>query len=273
MLIWFILLTSVVIIIMYLLMIMPKIFHRYESSSFDTYYYAHRGLHGDKDEAPENSLAAFQLAIEGKYGIELDVQLSKDGVAVVFHDYSLRRVCGIEKNVNELTFVELTELRLVNSACQIPSLKQVLDLINGCVPLIIELKIEKVDTAVCSAVDLLLKQYKGLYCIQSFNPFALMWYKKHRPDIMRGQLSSNFIKDKESGNMIIYWLLQNLLLNFITKPDFISYNYQYRHMISFKLCHKLYGIKTFAWTIQSQETLEKCSDDFDVFIFDHFIPK
>ncbi len=272
---WFyiILTTIVLILILYLLAIMPKLTGRHDLTPWQGRYYAHRGLHQNPMETPENSMAAFRLAISHNYGIEMDVQLSKDNVPVVFHDFNLKRVCGLNKKVRDLTFAELQELTLYQSRERIPSFQSVLDMVDGQVPLIVEFKVELHDTSVCRITAPMLEQYKGLYCIESFNPLVLLWYKNNRPKIMRGQLSSNLIKDKEVGSASAYFILQNLLLNFITKPDFISYNYIHRKMLSFMLCRRLYRIPAFAWTIKSQESLNESRNSFDFFIFDHFIPQ
>lgn len=263
----------VLISVLYLLAIMPKIRGRHDLSPWQVRYYAHRGLHNNNSEAPENSMAAFKLAVNQNYGIEMDVQLSKDGVPVVFHDFNLKRACGIDKKVKDLTFDQLQELTLFHSKERIPSLQSVLDMVNGQVPLIIEFKVEFTDTSVCDITAPMLDNYKGLYCIESFNPLVLFWYKRKRPHIMRGQLASNLIKDKEEGSVSLFFILQNLLLNFITKPDFISYNYIHRSTLSLILCKRLYRTPTFAWTIKSQESLNASRKWFDYFIFDHFIPQ
>lgn len=119
---------------------MPKVLNKPNLSGFMGRYYAHRGLHQDKNISPENSLAAFQLAVDNNYGIELDVNLTMDHVPIVFHDGDLKRVCGLDKKVNEMTFEELKSLRLYNSNERIPHLQEVLDLVDNQVPLIIELK-------------------------------------------------------------------------------------------------------------------------------------
>lgn len=273
MLLYIILLAIVLILILYLLAIMPKVRGRHDLSSWRVRYYAHRGLHQNVNETPENSMAAFKLAVSQNYGIEMDVQLSKDKVPVVFHDFTLKRVCGVDKKVKELTFSELQELTLYKSQERIPSFQSVLDMVNGQVPLIIEFKVELHDTSVCDITAPMLDRYPGQYCIESFNPLVLFWYKHKRPRIMRGQLSSNLIKDKEVGSFSLYFILQNLLLNFITKPDFISYNYVHRSTLSLILCRRLYRTPTFAWTIKSQESLNVSRKCFDYFIFDHFIPQ
>jgi glycerophosphoryl diester phosphodiesterase len=272
---WFLTIPIIILtlFILYLLAIMPKLTRRPDITPWKGWYFAHRGLHQSHKKSPENSMAAFKLAVEKGFGIELDVQLSKDRVPVVFHDYTLIRICGVDKKVCDLTLKELQELRLYTSNEQIPTLESVLNLVDGKVPLIVEFKVESHDTSVCDVVAPMLDKYKGLYCIESFNPLALMWYKKNRPNVMRGQLSSNLIKDKESGDPSLYFILQNLLLNFVTKPHFIAYNHLHSKMPSFVLCRNLYRIPTFAWTIKSQEALESSKKSFDFFIFDHFIPQ
>jgi glycerophosphoryl diester phosphodiesterase len=263
----------VTLLVLYLLAIMPKITHRHNLKPWQGRYYAHRGLHQSMTDSPENSMTAFRLAVEHKFGIEMDVQLSKDNIPVVFHDFTLKRVCGLDKKVRDLTFAELQQLTLYNSKEKIPSFQAVLELVNGLVPLIIEFKVEFLDTSVCDITAPMLKNYKGLYCIESFNPLVLLWYKKKCPKIMRGQLSSYFIKDKEEGNVSMYFVLQNLLLNFLTKPDFISYNYIHRKVLSLTLCRRLYRTPTFAWTIKNQQSLNESRNSFDFFIFDQFMPQ
>ena len=262
----------IIAIVLYLLAIMPKVFKTNAMTSFKEYYFAHRGLHKDPSITPENSLAAFSLAVENNYGIELDVQLSEDNVPVIFHDYSLKRVCGIDLKVNELSFNELRELRLHSSHEKIPHLSEVLELVNGRVPLIIELKMGTSDITLCGIVLPYLDKYKGEYCIESFNPLGVRYFKKHRPNIVRGQLSSDFFKDKEPGNKVLHFVLKNLLLNFIAKPDFIAYSCKYKNALSFVLCKNLYKPITAAWTIDSQEILDCCKNKFDLFIFEDFIP-
>lgn len=268
----YILAIILIVMILYLLSIKPTVLRDYDLKHWKGKCFAHRGLHKDKNEIPENSMAAFQLALENKYGIEIDVQLSKDNVPVVFHDFTLKRVCGVNKKVNELTSKELHELYLHDSKEKIPTLQAVLDLVQGKVPLLIEFKAEGTDISVCQACASLLDNYKGIYCIQSFNPLVLLWYKNNKPHIMRGQLASNFIKDKETGSKTLYFILQNLLLNFITKPNFISYNFLHRHTPSLFLCRKLYHAPTFAWTIRTKQQLDDCKQVFDYYIFENFIP-
>ncbi|CRZ34687.1 glycerophosphoryl diester phosphodiesterase [Herbinix hemicellulosilytica] len=264
---------AAVLILLYLLAIMPKLKKNPELKKFDGWLYAHRGYHNNKSKAPENSLPAFKLAVENGYGIELDVQLTKDNVPVVFHDYDLKRACGVDKKVAELTYKELKNYKLFKSKETIPTFREVLDCIDGKVPVIVELKIPWEPGETCRAVAKELANYKGLYCIESFNPFGLIWYKKHYPHVVRGQLSTDFIKDKIEGSKMQFFILKHLLFNFLTKPDFIAYHHIYKKDLSFSICRKLYKVKTVAWTIKSQQELDENKDYFDLIIFDKFKPE
>ena len=187
-------------------------------------YYAHRGFHGEEG-IPENSMAAFKKAKGAGYGIELDVQLTKDGVMVVHHDYDLKRTCGVNKKITDLTYRELCRYRLMGTRERIPRFVEVLREVDGKVPLLVELKMETCNRKLCKKVAKALDQYKGLYCMECFHPYALYWFKKNRPEVIRGQLSEQFLKEKEEGTFtrkIGYFIVKNLLTNFITKPDFYS---------------------------------------------------
>lgn len=264
----------IALISLYLILIMPKIFNRPDVSNFMDTYYAHRGLHQNKNVSPENSLAAFRLAVDSNYGIELDVQLTKDLIPVVFHDSNLKRLCDINKNVRDLSFDELRKLNLYDSEEKIPSLEEVLTLVRGRVPLIIELKVYSREDFDCPIIASYLDNYQGLYCIESFNPIAVLWYKKNRPQIVRGQLATKKTYKKPSFvQNILNFSLRNLMCNFFTKPDFIAYDKNYSHLISYNICKTLYKPLTVAYTIQSQDSLDKQYKKFDLFIFDSFIPQ
>lgn len=263
----------IILVLIYLLAIMPKLRKNPKLKQFDGWFYAHRGLHDNKSEAPENSLLSFKLAVEQGFGIELDVQITKDMVAVVHHDYDLKRSCKVDKKISDMEYEELKEYRLYKSREKIPTLRETLDLIDGKVPLIIELKIPWNPGDTCIVASKELKCYDGLYCIESFNPFGLVWYKKHYPEIVRGQLSTNFNKEKMEGSKMQYFILKHLLFNFHTRPDFIAYQYKYKNDLSFTICRKLYKTKAVAWTIKSQDDLNNSKDYYDLFIFERFIPQ
>ncbi len=263
-----------VVAILYLLAIMPRMLHRPDTAPLKGRLYAHRGLHDNATDAPENSMAAFKKAVDANYGIELDVQLTKDKELVVFHDFTLKRVCGVEGKIADYTYEQLQSFSLCKSQEKIPKFSEVLELIGGKVPLIIEYKIPAFDPEVCPMADAMLANYDGVYCIESFNPLGVFWYRKNRPEIVRGFLSDNHYKEgQREFPRIVYSLTHNLLLNFLIKPDFIAYNHHYYKDLSRSICRYLYRALSVAWTIKSQEDLENRAGDFDLFIFDSFVPK
>lgn len=259
-----------VIVLLYLLAIMPRITPR-PMHEFKPWYYAHRGFHDNQSDAPENSLKAMQLAVNNKYGIELDVQLTKDEKVVVFHDATLKRVCGVDAKVNSMTYKELQQLYLLNSEEKIPLFSEVLQTVNGKVPLIVEIKMVDAKTRVCELADKELKNYKGMYCIESFHPFAVRWYRKNRPDVIRGQLAANFRKEGQKEG-IQEWLVHQLLINVLGRPDFVAYSHKSAGNIS-RCLTKWYGATAVAWTIRSQKELDNNRKKFDLFIFEGFRPK
>ncbi len=268
---WILLVCLLAVVVLYFWMIMPRMIGKPDIAPFLEWKYAHRGLHDNASDAPENSLRAFQAAVDAGFGIELDVQLSRDGVPVVFHDFTLERVCGVEGKVCERSLAELKQLSLLGTDQRIPTFEEALSLIGGRVPLIVELKIEALDVSVCPAADGLLGGYKGRYCMESFNPLGLFWYRTHRRSVVRGQLSDAFHREGEYAGFL-YFLLENLLFNWLGKPDFISYNHRYARMLSLRLCHRLYGCTAAAWTIKSGEELAAAKRSFDLMIFDSFVP-
>jgi len=262
----------VILVIAYLFLIAPRMTGRPDSSALMGVYYAHRGLHDNKSDAPENSMAAIRKAVEHGYGIEFDVQLTKDRIPVVFHDESLKRVCGVEGNVRDYTYEELQSFPLLASSERIPLFSDVLKAVDGRVPLIIEIKIHENAAEVCARADELIAAYKGPYCIESFDPRAVAWYKKNRPQVVRGQLSANFNSAKRRETFP-QKLVHHLLTNVIARPDFIAYDHHSKHNLSRVLCRKVFGALSVAWTLKSQQELDAAKADFDLFIFEQFIPR
>jgi len=263
-------LIPVLLLVLYLFLIMPRMVNRPDITPLLGRHYAHRGLHNNQSEAPENSMAAFRKAVEAGFGIELDVQLTKDRIPVVFHDETLDRVCGVSGRVRDFTFAQLQQFPLCQSREHIPLFSDFLQLVDGKVPLIVEIKVhEKADT-VCEIADVLLRNYKGIYCVESFHPFAMKWYREHRPEVIRGQLSTDFDKPGRKEPLperAVHYLLTNVLC----RPDFIAYDHRHRHNISRLVCQLFHPLNV-TWTIKSQAELDTCRKDFDLFIFEGFIP-
>lgn len=259
---------------MYLAAVMPRMLNRPDSHDglFEKKFFAHRGLHDNESDAPENSLAAFQKAVDAGFGIELDVHVTKDHIPVVFHDFKLGRICGVDGVIEDHTYEELQAYTLCNSGERIPRFSDVLTLVDGKVPLIVEIKSETTDMTSCTYIDEELKRYKGRYCIESFNPMVLFWYRRHRSEVIRGQLSSDFKKECDYKG-VLYFVIQHLLFNGIAKPDFVAYNQKFENEPGRKLCRYLFKLPMAAWTVKSQEELELAKKEFDVFIFDSFVPE
>ncbi len=235
--------------------------------------FAHRGLHDNAGAAPENTLEAFQKAVRAGFGIELDVQLTKDLKLVIFHDDDLRRVCGADLQIKDLTLAEIQAYTVCGSDQSPPRFEDALSLIDGQVPLIIELKTCNRRAELCARVAEVLDHYKGDYCLESFDPLILRWFKNHRPQILRGQLSTNFRKENTLLRGAVKFLLTNLLLNCLSRPDFIAYNFQHRNRLTLRLCRKLFRPVTAAWTIKNPADAALARQDFDILIFDSFTPK
>ena len=219
---------------------------------------AHRGFFDNEGPAPENSLAAFQRAIDKGYCIEVDTQITADGTAIVLHDRSLLRTSGIDRNVQDMTDAELAECRLFDTDEHVPTFAEVLDLVDGQVPLLVEVKGEAGDDvlAISAATYELLKSYDGVYVIQSFNPFALQWFKDNAPDVPRGLLSKDFIADPEGQSLVNRIALTTMFTNFLARPNFISYELKSSGQLTFQAIKNLSDVPCFAWTLKSQEELD-----------------
>jgi len=239
---------------------------------FKKCYIAHRGLFDNVGNAPENTIFAFKKAVDTGYGIELDIQLSKDKKVVVTHDYTLKRICGIDKNVRDLSYHELSKYKILDSDETIPLLTDILCVINGKVPLIIELKAEEDYKELCILTAEILSAYTGAYCIESFSPYVVCWYKKNHPEVIRGQLADDFTYKKHFKSKIKNWLLTNMILNIMSKPDFVAYNHKFSKNRCIKFWKKMLGCSLVAWTIVSQEELDLAKEIFDIIIFERFIP-
>ena len=237
--------------------------------------YAHRGFF-DADGAPENSMAAFRKALQNYYGVELDVHLMADGNLAVIHDSSLKRTAGADVEIEDLTTQQLAQYRLEGTEEKIPLFSQVLELFEGKTPLIVELKAARGNhAALTEAVCTMLDKYQVSYCIESFDPRCLMWLKKHRPDVVRGQLAMAFLKKGQDGGLDLpkRFALQNLLLNCMTRPDFIAYRMEDRRQLSVWLCRKIYKVQEVNWTIKTKEEMKEAERLGNLVIFEQFDPR
>jgi glycerophosphoryl diester phosphodiesterase len=248
----------------------PKAVNKREYGWVTGTLFAHRGLYKADQSIPENSLAAFGRAAEAGYGIELDVELTADDVLVVFHDDTLKRMTGVNKRLWDCTWAELRQLNLAGTGHKIPLFADVLKLVGGRVPLIVEIKSTRQLDKICSITWALLKNYKGLFCIESFNPMMVKWVKDHAPNVLRGQLSMRY-KNESGISAPARFALENMLLNFLTRPQFIAYHYSDADRIAYRYCRSC-GALTVAWTPRTEEAYRQSVRDFDAVIFEHILP-
>lgn len=233
--------------------------------------YAHRGLHSKDKTIPENSMSAFTKAIEAGYGIELDINITTDNKVVVFHDDTLQRICGVDKAISDCSYDELTEYRLLETEEKIPLFSEVLELVDGRVPLVVELKHTKRNRELCENAAMLLVEYKGSYCIESFDPSIVRWFRKNKPKVVRGQLAAGL---KEYKGLPLYQgiLLSSLLTNFYSRPNFAAYEHQDSHHKLKLNLFRLLGGKLVGWTVSNTDDIEYCQKYFDTIIFEFFKP-
>ena len=255
-----------ILFLLFLFMAMPSLRRHPDRKQLSELYIAHRGLHDEK--IPENSLTAFSEAAARGYAIENDIHITADGEIVVFHDHTLDRMCGVSGKIEEKTLAELKELSLKGTDEKIPTLKECLQTVDGKVPLLIEFKCEPgYCDKLCRAANEILKDYKGKYFIQSFNPQVPNWYKANRKDVLRGQLAMPY-----KGKNIVKHLASAYLLNFGARPDFVAYDEREPKRISF-VVQKLLGALPVGWTFRSQEDLTEKKKLFKSYIFENFIPR
>ena len=231
--------------------------------------FAHRGLHTPDRTVPENSLAAFRRAVEAGYGIELDIQLSRDGQVVVFHDDTLQRVCGVQGRVDAFTLEELQAMQLHGTGETIPLFTQVLRLVAGKVPLIVELKTGPRNKELCQKALAILRDYSGPFCIESFDPRIVGWFRRHAPEILRGQLAGPpaTYKGVPPGGGFI---LGNLLANVLGRPEFIAYdNLPRPACVRFVLRH---GPLRVVWTARDAAAHDALTRENDLIIFEFYTP-
>lgn len=231
--------------------------------------YAHRGLHDGNHTVFENSLNAFRLAAEQGYGIELDVQRTVDGVLVVHHDGTTGRVCGSNVTLHTTPYAALPPLP---DGTPIPTLQAVLTLVAGRVPLMVEIKPDGGATANAAAACSALREYAGAYCIESFHPAAVQYFRKTAPAVFRGQLAMGGRRAADDVGRLVRFALKYLLVNCVGRPHFVSYQSEADRNLSMLCMKHLCRPPLAAWTLRTQSALNKARRDYQMFIFERFEP-
>lgn len=234
--------------------------------------YAHRGLHDE--HRPENSMAAFRAALEHGYGIELDVHLLKDGNLAVIHDFDLKRTTGVEGKIEDLTTEQLSSYHLEGTDQTIPTFREVLELYNGKAPLIVELKSAGNNAArLTETACRMLESYNGVYCVESFDPRCIRWLRKHRPQLIRGQLTENFFVSETSLLPLpLKFIMTHQLLNFLVLPDFVAYRYPDRKTLGNFFVRKIWKVQGVAWTLKDPSQHATALQEGWIPIFEDYLP-
>lgn len=216
--------------------------------------YAHRGLHGKG--ASENSLEAFERACRAGVGIELDVRLSADDMVVVFHDDTLERLCGQTSCVDAMTLAQLKTCPLPDGT-SIPTLEEVLALVAGRVPLLIEIKNGRNLAWLCALTLERLRAYPGEYVVESFNPLAMRYFRRYAAHVPRGQLVS--LSDGYLGAVLSVGAgaLSHLMANFLSRPDFVAYDRRMQGVPAMHVQRTLHHTRLAIWTVHSRAELRK----------------
>ena len=252
----------------FIYLVAPGKIRKKQRSPFQNRNFAHRGLHKRDKSVPENSLAAFERAASYGYGIELDVQLSKDGQVVVFHDDTLNRVCGVDARVDSKTLAELQQLSLCGTDETIPLFSDVLKTVRGRGALIVELKNGKNNKELCEKTYDIISAYRGEICVESFNPMIVAWFRFHAKDLLRGQLAQpTRFYDAESLSAPLAFALGHTLFNCVARPQFIAYRIGFRPL-SVRISEFM-GAMRVGWT--SHEPRNEAGRD--TVIFEFYKPK
>ena len=240
---------------------------------------AHRGYYNNSNGVIENSKTAFELAIKNNYNIEMDISLTKDEEIIVYHDDDFKRLLKVDKKVSEMTLEEIKQLRYENSSDDILTFKEFLELIDGKTGLVIEYKSQnkKRNYILCEKSMELLKDYKGNYVVQSFDPIIVGWFKKNYPIIPRGQLCMIFdykktkeeAKGKGKKGLILRlnrWLYNNKLTNIVGRPLFLDHSHNDINFMG-KLCHLF--MPMIVYTVQTKEHYDAIYNKVDNIIFEN----
>lgn len=208
---------------------------------------AHRGLHNST--IPENTLPAFYKCVDKNYTIELDIHILKDNTIVVYHDHNLKKLTGVNKVIETLSYPQLSKIK-INKKYTIPTLEQVMHIVDGKVPLLIEVKDVDNNSKFEEELVKLLDNYKGKFAIQSTNPFVIDWFYKNRKDYIIGLIVFNDLNYK-------------LVKKYIKKIDFISV---YKKQLPFKINKLVLG-----WTIRKISQYEKYKNLCDNLICENIL--
>ena len=263
---------AIVLFVVYLLLVLPQRADETKFAPFQGLMAAHRGLYEKDQSVPENSLEAFRRAAEYGCGVELDVQLSKDGAVVVFHDDTVDRMTTEKGRVDSFTLAELQAMPLMGTKHRMPLFTDVMAVLDGKSPTIVELKSTPNYQELCKKTLAILRTLKGPYCVESFDPRIVRWFRKNAPDLVRGQLTEAYSYWRKAG--VPFWkalMMHCLFINFLTHPQFIAFGRGHRPLCM--LIGRKLGAKTVFWTERPDADHETLAKRYDCRIFEHYRPE
>ncbi len=264
-----ILILILILILLVLFLTAPRTSRRTQMEAYRHMRFAHRGYLSAEKHIPGNTMPAFQAAIDRGVGIELDLHLTRDGDVVVFHNDTLKEVCGDDRPIETLTAAEVMGHPLEGTDETIPRFADVLTLVHGQVPLLVELKLPTRQAApLCEKVTALMKDYPGPYMIQSFNTMGLFWYRLHAPEVLRGQLSRRLTITHTPQPWILKFLAENMMTNALGRPDFISYRVDELPNPFVSFLHRVYHTPLAVWTVKGSEAIKAAASKYEMVIFE-----
>lgn len=230
--------------------------------------FAHRGLWSPAGP-PENSVGAIAAACAAGYGVELDVRITADGEAVVFHDPTFERMCGVKGYVEETLLEEMRTLRLKGTEERIPTLSEVLAAADGRTMLLIELKVAAGrEGDLEERVANLLDHYHSPFAVIGFNAQSLAWFAKHRPRFLRG-LDAERLSDEALAEttLDLAYLFDGQIM--LAKPHFLALDLA-SAAGSVGRRYRREGLPVVGWTVRSKDELATYAADLDNYIFEGF---
>jgi glycerophosphoryl diester phosphodiesterase len=230
---------------------------------------AHRGL-WTPDGAPENSLGAFQAACQAGYGVELDVHLSADGEAVVFHDYTLARMTGEEGKIKDRTAADLAEIRLKGTDERIPTLLEALAVIGHRAMVHIELKTPFGEVGPLEQrVHEILIDHSGPACVIGLNPYSHAWFADRFPGVLRGLDSYAWSENTPHISAEQRQAFARLEHVQVARPHFLAMSLDM--VASPKVAEfRAKGMPVVAWTVRDPADWERLKPHCDNLIFEGF---
>lgn len=244
-----------------------------QTEPFQNLNCAHRGLYEKDQSVPENTLRAFERAVEHGYGVELDVQLSKDGAVVVFHDDFVDRETTYSGRVDSFTLEELQAMSLFGThgdKLNIPLFTDVMQVLDGKSPTIVELKSTDQYVELCEKTLAILRTCTGPYCVESFDPRIVYWFRKNAPDLMRGQLSESYKGWRATTSPLKAFAMSHFWTNLLTRPNFLAYG-SMKQPLALRLARWQKAFLVY-WTEEPDSDRDTLEQRYDCIIFEHFYP-